>query len=52
MFHSVITGKLVHNGKQTDTGVVINLLTTFDDDGEPKTVVEKVDVKCTGGNES
>jgi hypothetical protein len=40
--YSVITGKLVHAGKGTDTGVTINLLTTFDSDGDAKTEVEKI----------
>lgn len=42
--HSVITGTLIGQGPLTNTGVVINLLTVFDDDGSVKTSVEKVDL--------
>ena len=46
--HSVITGTLIHNGKGTNTGVVINLLTVFDENRIPKTTIDKVELRCNG----
>ncbi len=52
VFHSVVKGELISEGKpsdtQTHTAVTINLLTIFDENGEVKTVVEKIDVRCNG----
>lgn len=46
--HSVITGTLIGQGKLANTGVTINLLTVFDEDGNPKTTVDKIDFRCQG----
>lgn len=48
IFHSVITGTLIGQGKLANTGVTINLLTVFDEDGNPKTSVDKIDFRCQG----
>jgi hypothetical protein len=46
--HSVITGTLIGQGKLANTKVTINLLIVFDEDGNPKTSVDKIDFKCQG----
>lgn len=50
IIHSVISGQLLHNGKETNTIVTLNLLTVFDENGDPKTIVEHIDEKCVGNN--
>ena len=44
--HSVITGTLVGPGKANKAVVTINLLTVFDEDGNAKTNVDKVETRC------
>ncbi len=50
VFHTVLNGELLHEGKptaqQTHTGVTINLLTVLDENGQAKTTVERIDVRC------
>ncbi len=48
IIHSVIKGTLIGQGKLANTGVTINLLIVFDEDGNPKTSVDKVDFRCQG----
>jgi hypothetical protein len=48
IIHFVISGQLIHNGKETNTIVTLNLLTVFDENGDPKTTVEDVRLKCNG----
>ena len=48
IIHSVITGTLLSQGKDTNTKATINLLTVFGGDGDVKTTVEKIDFKCVG----
>jgi hypothetical protein len=40
---SIINGKLIHNGKGTDTGASINIFTVLDENGDPKTTMETID---------
>lgn len=48
LIHSVIEGRLIHNGKEANTLVTINLATVYDGNGDPKTIVEHIDTKCVG----
>jgi hypothetical protein len=50
VFHTVVTATLIpiKNGEGTNTGITLVLQTVIDTDGNAKTIVEHVDVRCNG----